>query len=88
VIAEAGTLIGYDGGRDVTTPFDGCVVVMPHGVSTRASPPTARAASHVINRAAEVPGPDESHRHPYRGPDAGKSLVMKLRGIVCVFIET
>lgn len=29
VIAEAGTVIGYDGGREVATPFDDCVLVMP-----------------------------------------------------------
>ncbi len=29
VIAEAGTVIGYDGGKEVTTPFDDCVLVMP-----------------------------------------------------------
>ena len=29
VIAEAGTVIGYDGGKEVTTPFDDCVLIMP-----------------------------------------------------------
>ncbi len=29
VIAEAGTVIGYDGDKDVTTPFDDCVLIMP-----------------------------------------------------------
>ncbi|MCZ6603789.1 MAG: M14 family metallopeptidase [Alphaproteobacteria bacterium] len=29
VIPEAGTLIGYDGGRPVVTPYDQCVLVMP-----------------------------------------------------------
>jgi hypothetical protein len=29
VIAQAGTVIGYDGGKEVTTPFDDCVLIMP-----------------------------------------------------------
>jgi predicted deacylase len=29
VIAEAGTLIGWDGDREVRTPYDDCVLVMP-----------------------------------------------------------
>ena len=29
VIAEAGTLIGHDGDREVRTPYDDCVMVMP-----------------------------------------------------------
>ena len=29
VIAEAGTVIGYDGDKEVTTPFDDCVLIMP-----------------------------------------------------------
>ncbi len=29
VIAEAGTVIGYDGDMEVTTPFDDCVLIMP-----------------------------------------------------------
>ncbi len=29
VIAKAGTVIGYDGDKEVTTPFDDCVLIMP-----------------------------------------------------------
>jgi hypothetical protein len=29
VIEQAGTLIGWDGEREVRTPYDGCVLVMP-----------------------------------------------------------
>lgn len=29
VIPEAGTVIGHDGEKDVTTPFDDCVLIMP-----------------------------------------------------------
>lgn len=29
VVKEAGTLIGWDGGREVRTPYDDCVLVMP-----------------------------------------------------------
>ena len=29
VIARAGTVIGHDGGRDVITPYDDCVLIMP-----------------------------------------------------------
>ncbi len=29
VIAKAGTIIGRDGGRDVRTPYDDCVLIMP-----------------------------------------------------------
>ena len=29
VINEAGTVIGYDGDREVRTPFDDCVLIMP-----------------------------------------------------------
>jgi hypothetical protein len=29
VIAKAGTLIGWDGDREVRTPYDNCVLVMP-----------------------------------------------------------
>ncbi|MCZ6863857.1 MAG: succinylglutamate desuccinylase/aspartoacylase family protein, partial [Alphaproteobacteria bacterium] len=29
VIAEAGTVIGHDGDKEVTTPFDDCVLIMP-----------------------------------------------------------
>jgi hypothetical protein len=29
VIPEAGTVIGYDGPREVRTPFDDCVLIMP-----------------------------------------------------------
>ena len=29
VIAKAGTVIGYDGDKEITTPFDDCVLIMP-----------------------------------------------------------
>jgi len=29
VIPRAGTLIGHDGGREVRTPYDECVLIMP-----------------------------------------------------------
>jgi predicted deacylase len=29
VLPEKGTLIGYDGGREVRTPYDNCVLIMP-----------------------------------------------------------
>jgi predicted deacylase len=29
VVPHAGTVIGYDGGREVRTPFDDCVLIMP-----------------------------------------------------------
>ena len=35
VIPEAGSVIAYDGGREVTTPYDNCVLIMP---SRRLSP--------------------------------------------------
>ena len=29
VIAEAGTLIGWDGDEEIRTPYDDCVLIMP-----------------------------------------------------------
>ena len=29
VIEKAGTLLGYDGEREVITPYDECVLIMP-----------------------------------------------------------
>ena len=29
VIADAGTIIGYDGDKEIMTPFDDCVLIMP-----------------------------------------------------------
>ena len=29
VIAEAGTVIGYDGDKEITTPFNDCILIMP-----------------------------------------------------------
>ena len=29
IIADAGTVIGYDGGQPVATPYDDCVLIMP-----------------------------------------------------------
>jgi len=29
VIAKAGTVLGHDGGREIRTPYDECVLIMP-----------------------------------------------------------
>ena len=35
LIEKAGTVIGRDGARDVVTPYDNCVLIMPNKLKTK-----------------------------------------------------
>lgn len=47
VIAKRGTVIGHDGGTEVTTPYDDCVLVMPSTRQARAGVTVVRFARRV-----------------------------------------
>jgi hypothetical protein len=41
VVAKAGSLLARDGGGEVTTPYDDCVLIMPTRRPKKARPPSA-----------------------------------------------
>ena len=54
-IARAGTLIAYDGGRPITTPYDDCVAVMPSLAPARGE--TAVRLARVMRFSAQPGAP-------------------------------
>jgi hypothetical protein len=46
-VARAGTAIAVDGGREIVTPHDGCVLVMPSVRQLRPGVTTVRFARRV-----------------------------------------
>ena len=48
VIADAGTVLARDGGKDVVTPYDNCVLIMPSM--------QLRVGDSAVRFGREVPG--------------------------------
>ena len=52
VVPKAGTLLARDGAREIRTPYDDCVLIMPTRRPRRARPPCGSAASSRVSEHA------------------------------------